>query len=102
MRVVLQGGGVLDYSDTAVYTYVSIVNSQVYSNQGTIVRAHAQKFPSLGDSCFVRRLQGGGVYVWYGTVSIVNSQIYSNTAISGDISVRADVLNFPTPRWGKG
>ncbi len=41
LRVVLQGGGVYVYTGT-----VSIVNSQVYSNQATEVRAHAQKFPS--------------------------------------------------------
>ncbi len=44
----------------------------------------------MGDSRFARCLQGGGVYVLYGTVSIVNSQIYSNTAFY----VRADVRNF--------
>ena len=37
----LQGGGVVVYSGT-----VSIVNSQVYSNHPTNVRAHAQNFPS--------------------------------------------------------
>jgi hypothetical protein len=37
----LQGGGVFVSSGT-----VSIINSQVYSNQATNVRAHAQEFPS--------------------------------------------------------
>ena len=37
----LQGGGVFVSSGT-----VSIINSQVYSNQATYVRAHAQEFPS--------------------------------------------------------
>jgi len=37
LRVVLQGGGVFVLTGT-----VSIVNSQVYSNQASFVRAHAQ------------------------------------------------------------
>eukprot|EP00900_Chrysochromulina_parva_P006459 jgi/Chrpa1/15814/Chrysochromulina_OHIO_Genome00014665-RA len=67
------GGGVMVYSGT-----VSIVNSQVYSNQATI-------FPiaPMGDSRFACCLQGGGVWVQGGTVSIVNSQVYSNQATNG-------------------
>ena len=49
----------------------------------------------MGDSCFARCLQGGGVYVHAGTVSIVNSQIYSNTAAF----VRTHLQKFPSPRW---
>jgi hypothetical protein len=41
----LQGGGVFV---NRIGGTVSIVNSQVYSNQATYVRAHAQEFP-MGD-----------------------------------------------------
>eukprot|EP00900_Chrysochromulina_parva_P004464 jgi/Chrpa1/14018/Chrysochromulina_OHIO_Genome00000092-RA len=78
----LQGGGVVVYSGT-----VSIVNSQVYSNHPTNVRAHAQNFPSPP-----WETHGGGVAVLGGTVSIVNSQIYSNTAIGGGVFVSSGTV----------
>jgi len=51
----------------------------------------------MGDSRVTRCLQGGGIYVSYGTVTITSSSITGNTA-SG--TVRARVQNFPSPRWG--
>jgi hypothetical protein len=71
------GGGVAVVQGT-----VSIVNSQVYSNQATSVRAHSQKFPSkiadmlaLSHACTlaIRSTSGGA---W-----------------------RGDLEKFPSPRW---
>jgi len=46
-------------------------------------------------ACTARCLQGGGVYVSYGTVTITSSSIYGNRAGY----VRAHVQKFPSPRW---
>jgi hypothetical protein len=76
---------------------VSIVNSQIYSNTATGVRAHAQKFPlpQWGNSRFARCLQGGGIRVDGGTVTISSCTISGNTAYY----VRAHPQKFPMPRW---
>ena len=89
----LQGGGIHVTGGT-----VSIVNSQIYSNTATFVRAHVQKFPSpRWDFHMFRALcsQGGGVDVQGGTVAISSSTISGNTAVS----VRAHLQKFPSPRW---
>jgi hypothetical protein len=49
----------------------------------------------MGNSRFARCLQGGGVYVSYGTVTITSSSIYGNAAYT----VRAHDRKFPSPRW---
>ena len=92
------GGGVSVFGGT-----VTIVNSQIYSNTASEVRAsHACKLPIalMGDSRFARCSQGGGIRVGvYGrSVTIVNSQIYSNTASN----VCNRLQNFPSPRWKNG
>jgi hypothetical protein len=88
----LQGGGVFVSGGS-----VSIVNSQIYSNTATGVRAHAQKFPlpQWGNSRFARCLQGGGIRVDGGTVTISSCTISGNTAYY----VRAHPQKFPMPRW---
>ena len=49
----------------------------------------------MGDSHFVRCLQGGGVFVGGGTVTFDSCTITGNTATY----VRAHPQNFPSPRW---
>jgi len=73
----LQGGGVLVQGGT-----VSIVSSQVYSNQVPYVRARLQKFPSprWDTHMFARCLQGGGIRVDGGSVSLIYCQVHSNQA----------------------
>jgi hypothetical protein len=87
----LQGGGVYVQGGT-----VSIVNSQVYSNRATYVRAHVQKFPSPDEifTCFAH-VQGGGIRIDGGTVTFSSCTINGNQAFF----VRAHVQNFPPPPW---
>jgi hypothetical protein len=66
----LQGGGVFVQGGT-----VSIVNSQIYSNTASQVRAsHTCKLPiaPMGDSRFAHCLQGGGV-------AVVRTQIFKSS-----------------------
>ena len=50
----------------------------------------------MGDSCFARFLQGGGVYLYSGGVTMTSCSITGNTAVG---AVRAHVQNFPLPQW---
>ena len=81
------GGGVFVQSGT-----VSIVNSQVYSNEATIYGGgvYVQDGTVAISSCTISgntapsfKQCGGGVYVSSGTVTITSSSIYGNTAYYG-------------------
>ncbi len=78
---------------------MSIVNSQIYSNTASYVRAHLQKFPSppwkLLLTCFALCLQGGGVFVQIATVTISSCTISGNTARS---YVRVHAQEYPLPQ----
>jgi hypothetical protein len=91
----LQGGGVFVEGGT-----VSIVNSQVYSNQAINVRAHVQNFPSpewdfLADTC-PHRLSS-----WMGTL-ILDDGCCLDLPVGGTCHLHLKLQKFPWPQCAMG